>query len=75
MANYSCKRFSLQITLSHNTSVTDDRRTDDNHANISTVTQVVVTWRSGNAFYSINEVTVRWARLVLRCDERLRAGR
>jgi len=25
-----------------------------------------VTWRSGNAFYSINEVTVRRARLVLR---------
>jgi len=37
MADYSCKRFSVQITLSHNTSVTDDRRTDDNHVFIADV--------------------------------------
>jgi len=27
---------------------------------------MVVAWCSGNAFHLINEVTVRWARLVLR---------
>jgi len=26
----------------------------------------LVAWCSGNAFYPINEVTVRWTRLVLR---------
>jgi len=39
MANYSCKNFFCHLPLSHNTSVTDGR-SDDNHANSSTVNTV-----------------------------------